>query len=84
MSAAGMLTAINNARQKALPPTATSPGAAEWQLIEAGTPLAVTAVRAAAASGNTEALLTTLQQQMAPIQPTPLEVQVGHTRCLRG
>lgn len=77
MSAAGMLTAINNARLKVLPPSPSSPGAAEWRLMEAGTPLAVTAIRAAAATGDREALLSTLQQQMTPIQPTPIEVQVG-------
>lgn len=75
MSAVGMLAAINKARRTALPPTATSPGAAEWQLVEAATPLAVSALRAAAASGDTEAVVAALQQQMQPIQPTPLVTQ---------
>jgi hypothetical protein len=75
MSAAGMLAAINKARKAALPGTATSPGAAEWQLIEAATPLSVTALRAAAASGDREAVVAALQQQMQPIQPTPLAPQ---------
>jgi hypothetical protein len=75
MSAAGMLAAVNKARKTALPATATSPGAAEWQLIEAATPLAVTALRAAAASGDRDAVVAALQQQMQPIQPTPLAVQ---------
>lgn len=80
MSAAGMLAAVNKARKTALPATADSPGAAEWQLIEAATPLAVTALRAAAASGDRDAVVAALQQQMQPIQPTPLAVQqVGGT-----
>lgn len=77
MSAAGMLTAINSARLKALPPSLSTAGAAEWQLLEPSTPLVVTALRAAAATGDREAVLSTLQQQMKPIQPTPVEVQVG-------
>lgn len=75
MSAAGMLAAINKARKKALPSTLSSPGAVEWQLIEAATPLSVTALRAAAASGDREAVVAALQQQMQPIQPTPLALQ---------
>lgn len=75
MSAAGMLAAINKARKKALPGTPSSPGAVEWQLIEAATPLSVTALRAAAASGDREAVVAALQQQMQPIQPTPLALQ---------
>lgn len=76
MSAEGMLTAINNARRKALPAIAQSPGASEWELLDPTTPLALTALRAAAATGDREAVLATLQQQMAPIKPTPLEVKV--------
>lgn len=75
MSAVGMLAAINKARQKALPATADGPGAADWQMIEAATPLAVTALRAAAATGDRDAVVAALQQQMQPIQPTPLTVQ---------
>lgn len=75
MSAVGMLAAINKARKTALPGTATSPGAAEWRLIEAATPLSVTALRAAAASGDRETVVAALQQQMQPIQPTPLAFQ---------
>lgn len=75
MSALGMLEAINKARRKALPATASSPGAAEWRLIEAATPLPVTAFRAAAATGDTEAVVVALQQQMQPIQPSPLAMQ---------
>jgi hypothetical protein len=80
MSAPGMLAAINNARRTALPATATSPGAADWELQEAAVPLAVTAVRAAALSGDREAVVASLQQQLAPMKPTPLTAaQVGST-----
>uniref|UniRef100_A0A383VFU6 Thioredoxin domain-containing protein n=1 Tax=Tetradesmus obliquus TaxID=3088 RepID=A0A383VFU6_TETOB len=72
MSAPGMLAAINKARRTALPATAASPGAADWQLQEAAVPLAVTAVRAAALSGDREAVVASLQQQLAPMKPTPL------------
>jgi hypothetical protein len=75
MSALGMLAAMNKARRTALPPTADSPGAAEWRLIEAATPLTVTALRAAAATGDTGTVVAALQQQMQPIQPTPLMAQ---------
>jgi hypothetical protein len=73
-----MLTAINSARLKALPASPTSPGAAEWQLQEAAVPLAVTAVRAAALTGDREAVVASLQQQLTPMKPTPINVpQVG-------
>jgi hypothetical protein len=80
MSAPGMLTAINNARLKALPASPTSPGAAEWRLQEAAVPLAVTAVRAAALTGDREAVVASLQQQLTPMKPTPINApQVGNS-----
>jgi hypothetical protein len=91
MSAQGMLAAINNARSKAMPATTDRPGAAQWQLLEAATPLAVTSFRAAAASGSTDAMVASLQQQMQPIEPTPLTLTQASVRgsccwccCLRG
>lgn len=85
MSAEGMLAAVNRARLAAWPATATQPGAREWRLLEHATPLAVTARRAAAASGGTDALLTTLHQQMAPLEPTPLDAtQVRVVRVASG
>jgi hypothetical protein len=68
MSACGMLAAINKARQAAWP------GAREWQMLETTTPLAVSALRAAAAQGGTEAVVATLQERMEPLTPSPLEV----------
>jgi hypothetical protein len=83
MSAPGMLAAINNARRTALPRTSTSPGAADWELQEAAVPLAVTAVHAAALSGDREAVVASLQQQLAPMKPTPLSAAQVGTQELR-
>jgi hypothetical protein len=80
MSAPGMLTAINSARLKALPASPTSPGAAEWQLQEAAVPLAVTAVRAAALTGDRVAVVASLQQQLTPMRPTPINAPQVSTR----
>jgi hypothetical protein len=78
MSAPGMLAAINNARLKALPASPTAPAAAEWRLQETAVPLAVTAVRAAALTGDREAVVASLQQQLMPMKPTPINApQVG-------
>eukprot|EP00879_Flechtneria_rotunda_P032541 GHRR01035764.1.p1 GENE.GHRR01035764.1~~GHRR01035764.1.p1 ORF type:complete len:252 (+),score=79.10 GHRR01035764.1:360-1115(+) len=74
MSAPGMLAAINKARRAALPPGHNSTGAADWQLLDATIPLGITALRAAAASGGPEALTAAVQEQMVPLQPTPLPV----------
>lgn len=84
MSAPGMLAAINSARRKAWPASTTSPGAPEWQLQEPAIPIAVTAVRAAAQTGDREAVRAALQQQLPALQPTPLAVaQVGAPKASR-
>lgn len=67
-----MLAAINKARQAAWPPTSSNPGARDWQLLETTTPLTVSALRAAAAQGGTEAVVATLQERMEPLTPSPL------------
>eukprot|EP00775_Hariotina_reticulata_P012097 gene12097-12236_t len=72
MSAHGMLAAINKARQAAWPPSSSSPGARDWQLFETTTPLTISALRAAAAQGGTDAVVATLQERMEPLTPSPL------------